>query len=140
MIQEPNGLLRMWYFAFNTERRRDELDRGGYCYAESWDGIHWEKTALDLFSFRGSQRNNLFYLCNPGGENLVDEKIARRGTGLPAIDKNGKQIGLISNLDGLTVVRDDDPDPNRRYKLIAHMQDHRISLPIRGFYRRRSVE
>ena len=68
------------------------------------------------------------------------EKIARRGTGLPAIDKNGKQIGLISNLDGLTVVRDDDPDPNRRYKLIAHMQDHRISLPIRGFYRRRSVE
>jgi hypothetical protein len=62
VIQEPNGLLRMWYFAFNTERRPDELDRGGYCYAESWDGIHWEKPPLDLFSFRGSQRNNQFYL------------------------------------------------------------------------------
>ena len=42
--------------------RPDELDRGGYCYAESWDGIHWEKPPLDLFSFRGSQRNNQFYL------------------------------------------------------------------------------
>ena len=30
-------------------------------------------------------------------------------------------------MDGLTVVRDDeDPDPARRYKLIANMQDHRM--------------
>ncbi len=36
---------------------------------------------------------------------------------------------MINNLDGLTVVRDDDdPDPMRRYKVIAHMQDHRMGL------------
>ena len=43
MIQEPDGLFRMWYFAFNTERRPDQLDVGGYCYAESRDGIHWTR-------------------------------------------------------------------------------------------------
>jgi len=59
VIQEPNGRFRMWYFAMNTERRRDELDRGGYCYAESRDGIHWEKPGLGVVEFRGRKRNNL---------------------------------------------------------------------------------
>jgi len=57
VIQEPSGLFRMWYFAMNGERRWDELDRGGYCYAESWDGVHWEKPDLGLFEFRGSRRS-----------------------------------------------------------------------------------
>lgn len=63
VIVEPDGLLRMWYFAFNTERKPDELDRGGYAYAESRDGIHWEKPDLGVVEFRGSKRNNLFYTC-----------------------------------------------------------------------------
>ena len=130
VIQEPDGLFRMWYFAFNTERRWDELDRGGYCYAESRDGIHWSKPDLNLFEFRGSKRNNLFYSCAPDGVNLVDEELARRGLGLPAIDEKGEKIGVINNLDGLTVVRDDDDlDPQKRYKLIANMQDHRMWAP-----------
>lgn len=127
VIVEPDGLLRMWYFAMNTERRQDELDRGGYAYAESRDGVHWTKPKLGLVEFRGSKENNLFYTCAPDGINLVDEELARRNVGLPAIDENGQRIGVINNLDGLTVVRDDDdPDPLRRYKLIANMQDHRM--------------
>ncbi|MEX1231155.1 MAG: hypothetical protein WEB58_12995 [Planctomycetaceae bacterium] len=127
VIVEPDGLLRIWYFAFNTERKRDELDRGGYAYAESRDGIHWEKPNLDIVEFRGSKQNNLFYTCAPDGKNLVDEELARRNIGLPAIDEEGNLIGVVNNLDGLTVVRDDDdPDPERRYKLIANMQDHRM--------------
>ncbi|MBW3599681.1 MAG: hypothetical protein KY475_20725 [Planctomycetes bacterium] len=130
VILEPDGLLRLWYFAFNTERRKDELDRGGYCYAESRDGIHWEKLNLGVVEFRGSKENNLFYTCAPDGKNLVDEELARRGLGLPALDETGKQIGVLNNLDGLTVVRDDDePDPQKRYKLIANMQDHRMWAP-----------
>src|SRR3954470_17297717 len=27
VIQEANGLLRMWYFSLNTERRTNEVDR-----------------------------------------------------------------------------------------------------------------
>src|SRR4051794_37985505 len=120
----------MWYFAFNTERRPDELDRGGYAYAESRDGLHWDKPALGVVEFRGSKANNLFYTCAPDGKNLVDEELARRGLGLPALDAEGKQHGVLNNLDGLTVVRDDDePDPQKRYKLIANMQDHRMWAP-----------
>jgi hypothetical protein len=131
VIAEPDGRLRMWYFAFNTERRSDELDRGGYAYAESRDGIHWEKPPLGVVEFRGSKANNLFYTCAPDGKNLVEEEVARRRTGLPAIDENGNTIGVLSNLDGLTVVRDDDdPDPRARYKLIANMQDHRMWAPF----------
>ena len=67
---------------------------------------------------------------------MVDVELARRGLGLPAISENGKQIGIINNLDGLTVVRDDDdPDPQRRYKLIAHMQDHRMWASSPGYGR-----
>ena len=43
VIVEPDGLLRMWYFAFNSERRPNELDRGGYAYAESRNGLLWDK-------------------------------------------------------------------------------------------------
>ena len=130
VIVEPDGLLRIWYFAFNTERRNDELDRGGYAYAESRDGIRWDKPNLGVVNFRGSRDNNLFYSCAPDGGNLVDEELARRGIGLPALDESGNQIGILNNLDGLTVVRDDDePDRNKRYKLIANMQDHRMWAP-----------
>ncbi len=129
VILEPDGLLRIFYFAMNTERRPEEgLDRGGYAYAESRDGIHWEKPSLGVVEFRGSKDNNLFYTCAPDGKNLVDVELARRGLGLPAIDQNGEQIGVLNNLDGIgAVVRDDDePDPEKRYKLIANMQDHRM--------------
>ena len=100
VIQEPDGLLRMWYFSFNTERRPDRLDCGGYAYAESRDGIHWKKPALRVVEFRGSKENNLFYTCAPDGKNLIEEELARRGLGLPAFDAVGKQLGVINNLDG----------------------------------------
>jgi len=130
VVQEPDGLLRIWYFAFNSERKTNELDRGGYAYAESRDGVHWVKPKLGVVEFRGSKENNLFYTFAPDGKNLVDEELARRGLGLPALDEHGNQIGLLNNADGLTVVRDDsDPDPQRRYKLMANMQDHRMWTP-----------
>jgi hypothetical protein len=32
-----------------------------YCYAESPDGIHWEKPDLGLFEFNGSKKNNIVW-------------------------------------------------------------------------------
>ena len=125
VIQEPDGLLRMWYFSLNSAR--NEVDRGGYAYAESRDGIHWSKPNLGVVDFRGSKQNNLFYTFSPDGKNLVAEELARHGLGLPALDEQGKEIGVLNNADGITVVRDDaEADPQRRYKLIANMQDHRM--------------
>src|SRR5262245_34634611 len=51
VLLDPDGKLRMWYFAFNSERRANELDRGGYAYAESTDGIKWDKPALGVVDF-----------------------------------------------------------------------------------------
>ena len=134
VIQEPDGLLRMWYFSFPS-RAPDQLDCGGYCYAESRDGIHWDKPPLGVAEFRGSRENNIWYPMSPDGSNWCDEYLARQGLGLPAHDEEGNVIGVINNLDGFNVVRDDEePDPEKRYKLIANMQDHRMWA---GFYKDR---
>ncbi len=127
VIAETNGLLRMWYYSMNTERKTNEMDRGGYCYAESRDGIHWTKPNLGVVEFRGSKNNNFFYSFSPDGKNLVDEELARNGAGLKAVDESGNEIGVVNSADGMTVVRDDtELDPQKRYKLIANMQDHRM--------------
>ncbi len=124
VLREPNGLIRCWYFGFPA-RQEDQPDAGGYCYAESRDGIHFEKPELGIAEFRGSKKNNLWYPMSPDGKNLTERELARQRRGLPAYDENGDPIGVVNNMDGLTVVRDDDdPDPARRYKLVANMQDH----------------
>ena len=135
VIQEPDGLLRIWYFAMNTRNMFPhgvyDGKTGSYCYAESRDGIHWEKPNLRIFEFEGSTDNNIFYCYAPDKKNLVEVELARRGTGLPALNLDGKQIGVVNNMDGIgSVLRDDsEPDPNKRYKLVANMQDHRMWAP-----------
>ena len=55
-VMVEDGRFRMWY-AVTTEadgRRRDLL-----CYAESEDGLYWEKPALGIVPFRGSGENNI---------------------------------------------------------------------------------
>ncbi|MDB4864706.1 hypothetical protein OAI33_15575 [Pirellulaceae bacterium] len=46
------------------------------CYAESTDGIHWEKPELGLFEFEGSKKNNIVWM-GPGSHNFspfVDQR------------------------------------------------------------------
>jgi len=78
------GLYRLWHFAYLTdpattetppqERRTHERGaygrvehgyrdagrprRDGLCYAQSRDGLEWEKPALGLVEFEGSRQNN----------------------------------------------------------------------------------
>lgn len=49
---------RMYYRGL-PEARRDGSDSETTCYAESDDGIHWNKPELGLFSVNGSDRNNV---------------------------------------------------------------------------------
>ena len=96
VIREKDGLFRLWSMLADP-KARDNC----YCYAESRDGIHWEKPVLGLVEWRGNKQNNAFYRF-----------------------EKGTPPGVLNNMDGLTVVRDDDePDPDKRYKLIANMQD-----------------
>ena len=80
--------LRMWYGG-----EGDDSGQKGtrMCYAVSTDGINWEKPDLGLVEFNGSRANNLL---------RFDSEHAKR---------------MVSIL----VVHDpDDPDPERRFKLI----------------------
>lgn len=51
------GKFRMWYSTFWGER----WDFGGIAYAESDDGILWEKPSLGLVEFQGNKDNNLIF-------------------------------------------------------------------------------
>ncbi|MBI2191476.1 MAG: hypothetical protein HYU36_05780 [Planctomycetes bacterium] len=122
VAQDPDGLLRMWYMIYGGEDP-ETGENGGFGYAQSRDGIHWEKPSLGIVSWRGSKENNFFYSFGPG----YLYPLARLGGGLPVMDRDGNPAGVVNHMDGLTVVRDDeDPDPLRRYKLFANMQDHRM--------------
>jgi hypothetical protein len=47
------GTFRMWYIPWNR------LPRRGVCYAESEDGVAWEKPKLGVCEFNGSKDNNI---------------------------------------------------------------------------------
>jgi len=122
VILESDGLLRMWYLGLPNNRPLG-WKRICYCYAESRDGVEWQKPNLGLERWHGSLDNNLFY--GFGDDDCT--KLALRGQGLPACDRDGRELFVVNNMDGMTVVRDeDDPDPQRRYKKFSNMQDHRM--------------
>jgi hypothetical protein len=139
VIREPNGLYRMWYLDMiisphDHAKRKvwgDESDYGYHpqgpgdfpdvdiqfiCYAESWDGIKWTKPALGVVEFEGSTANNI----------VASGRAAAK-----------QFAGAITNMDGCTVVRDDgDPDPNRRYKMLAYWETvHRYDNRHNGLHR-----
>ena len=133
VIQEPDGLLRMWYFSMNTEHfgihgaeRAQIRDRGGYAYAESRDGIHWAKPPLGIVEFRGSRENNLFYTCAPDDKNLVELDLARAGLGLPALEVDGTQIGVVNNLDGAPAILRNDRG-NRQNFLVVQLEGRPVN-------------
>ena len=77
----------------NIDRTRSRRDRP-IAYAESSDGIHWDKPNLGLVEFCGNKDNNLVTI------EPADHPFA------------------MAN-DFVSVIRDDaDPDPARRYKMV----------------------
>ncbi|MCA9053079.1 MAG: hypothetical protein KDA75_04545 [Planctomycetaceae bacterium] len=87
--------LRMWYVAAGDDRLDREAPRSSpwrVAYAESRDGVNWMKPDLGLVEYRGSTENNLVRM--------------------------EPRLGTVN----VKVLHDpDDPDPERRYKLGAHV-------------------
>lgn len=93
--------FRMWYTAVSLganpdwpseakaqlESYRHTVFRGPFCYAESGDGITWNKPNLRRFPFKGSRDHNAL--------------------AIPDADSIGATV----------IKDDEDPDPRRRYKL-----------------------
>lgn len=87
VLREADGRFRMWYGAM----MKIGLPQEGairLCYAESADGLHWEKPALGLIPFQGSRENNIV---------------------APPLERQSQQ--------GATVYRDEHAPAAARYKL-----------------------
>lgn len=56
LYDRETGRYRMWYDAFFS---RNRVNAGCVCYAESWDGLNWEKPDCNAITYRGSKRTML---------------------------------------------------------------------------------
>lgn len=84
-VLREDGKYRMWYY----------MPRG-VCYAESIDGIHWEKPLMDLYPWEGAP-SNIVALADSERE------------GEAAFPYFYELFGVFRD--------DQDPDPGRRYKM-----------------------
>ena len=89
------GKFRMWYISVGDDRFDEGVPRSApwrVAYAESTDGVHWTKPNLGLVEYGGNRNNNLV-LMEP-------------------------RLGTVN----VKVIFDpDDPNPDRRYKMAAHV-------------------
>jgi len=94
---EEEGLYRMWYQIL--KRAREGTNPSLCLYAQSRDGIRWEKPELGLVTFEGSTRNNILFL---------DPNREPRGTPVYWVEKDYAE-----------------PDPQRRFKMLLNRWDFR---------------
>lgn len=60
-IFRDGDIYRMYYRGSNTAPDGRKTHREVTCYAESRDGIRWERPELGLFEFEGSRANNIVW-------------------------------------------------------------------------------
>lgn len=76
-----NGKVRVWYQVSGLDAPKGKNpDFMAVAYAESKDGIHFEKPVLNLVEYKGSKRNNIVMPPDP--------KLLAMGGGSVAIDRN----------------------------------------------------
>jgi hypothetical protein len=84
-VFRDGDLYRMYYKAWHLEASEGKLDTGRHplfcCYAESKDGILWEKPELGIHEFHGSKANNIVMVSGTFGSLKVD-------AGHPAVFKD----------------------------------------------------
>ena len=111
--------LRMWY---GTMGHEGTLALGRTCYAESTDGIEWQKPALGRYELFGHRDTNVVAVTSavhkPGSQG--DRLLAELG-----VRFLGDGPGLhdfADHEDGTNVLYDpNEPDVNKRYKFVGCM-------------------
>ncbi len=58
------GKYKMYYLGWKVSEKGAVVGKILPCYAESTDGIHWEKPSLGLVEFEGSTENNILLSCD----------------------------------------------------------------------------
>ena len=73
-IFQDGPIYRMYYRGWNHNMSNEKQTHPAVvCYAESRDGIHWERPTLDLVEFQGSRQNNIIW-AGVGTHNFVPFK------------------------------------------------------------------
>lgn len=94
------GLWRMWYLTLNQLGSPPPEENSYVCYAESTDGLRWEKPRLGVHAYRGRTDNNI-------------------------VVKNHFAHVPNPRLDAMCVIETPhDPDPRRRYKMLMWHHGH----------------
>ncbi|MSU37310.1 MAG: hypothetical protein EXS36_19880, partial [Pedosphaera sp.] len=71
-ILEYEGKFKLWY---NCSDPQSGLKQSYLCYAESTDGLIWNRPQLGLFEFQGSRANNILMLVRRNGATVfIDPK------------------------------------------------------------------
>ena len=106
VVMKEGNRYRLWYRGCGSESTWEDQCTA---YAESTDGIHWERPTLGIFEFNGNRDNNIVLqgteakaLCifKDGNPNTPDsERYKAIGVG-PPIDKRATLRGFTSS-DGL---------------------------------------
>ncbi len=100
-VMWDEGRLRMWYHVHHG---------GGYRtpYAETADGIHWDKPSLGIIEEDGSTENNLVVGMSADPEEADNPRRAAGQCHNPSV-----------------IERPWEPDPEKRYALFCYGVDHR---------------
>jgi hypothetical protein len=85
-----SGLYQLWYQAYSGNVAQQKSQQSVICYAESLDGLKFDKPNLGLHAFNGDTNNNIVLVGNGG---------------------YGDRYGAAA------IVDPRDPEPARRYKL-----------------------
>lgn len=120
-VFDDKGRFRMYYRgAHGSHFGKQPPARGEpMCYAESRDGITWEKPELGLFAFEGSARNNIVH----GGDRRLFPPTAKwRGDMGPYFGCHGDFVPFIDTRPGV--------GPEGRYK--ALIRQHKATCEMAG--------
>ena len=91
-VLHEGGRFRLWYYSHYATDAEGGIRAGPVCYAESADGVNWTRPNLGQLEWHGSRANNAIALGNK-----------------------------TESIEGVYVIReDDDPLPERRYKMVYY--------------------
>ncbi len=132
-VIDTGGLLRMWYTC------RDKEGQGNVAYAESHDGVAWDKPELGIVEYKGSKKNNLVGLHDLEGSVILDTK-AEGGAEYPYryfTSRHAKGIFIFKSRDGIIW----EPDKGPVLDFVADSQNHvfrdlrngRLTAYLRGW-------
>lgn len=103
-FMEEQGKIRLWYIC------RDKDNQPNVAYAESTDGVHWEKPNLGIVDYHGSTDNNLVGIHHLEGVVYRDPHAANADEAYVYVSTlRPEGVVRFTSPDGLHWVRDHQP-------------------------------